>query len=472
MLQRVNQEPSPAGSRKDPTRADDASRRRLSLRTAVLIGVGLLVGIGVFRLGLGVMFGGTEDHRRYLYLWGISRFEGVNPYEGPLIMAWAPFWWLAVSGWASIWHALDRLLPLWAEWMSQPLFLKCLYYSFELALAGFLGYYLTRAKHVEEDARLSAILAAACSFLLIPATWVITALHGNFDPAPALFAFAAFMVLDRHTSISAAHIAAFLLGMAVMARTFPAMLAFALLTAILRRHGWRQALLCAVLVAAPSFVSLLPYYLRSPEAVRLRVLGYRGILRGWWGLGGLARLVVSDDFSKALVKHQLHLFYPLMGLATLVVCRLIWKMRISVLQAGTLTSVLMFCAAPTVSNQNFYFLLPWAYWYAARHGRTAPRVFLWYLSVSLLLMYILLPLDLENPAWFQWTYDFPEASHVPPIPSPGWLVAGLEAICHRFKRDGLEYWPFIQNVLRLPLWALLWAWLISDVRKIRCEQPT
>ncbi|MBN1557190.1 MAG: hypothetical protein JW951_03490 [Lentisphaerae bacterium] len=435
------------------------------MKSALIISAGLLLGIGLARLGLGALLGGTEDHRRYLYLWGISRFEGANPYQGPLIMAWAPFWWLAVSGWASLWHGLDTLLPWWSAWVSQPLFLKCLYYLFEIALAGFLGVYLTRGAR-SGGGRLAAVLTVASRFLMIPAAWVITALHGNFDPAPALFAFAAFLILEQHGSVSAGHIAAFLLGMAVMARTFPAILAFPLLTAIWRRHGWRQCMLCALFVAAPAFVSLLPYYLRSPEDVRLRVLGYRGILRGWWGPGGLARLCVSDGFATQVVKTHLQVFIPFMGLAALAVCGLIWKRRMDVLQGGLVISVLLFSAAPTVSNQNFYFLLPWAFWYVARYGRTVPRVFLWYLSLSLLLQYVVIPKDLEHPVWFHWTYDFPEASRLPPVPSPGWLVACLKTLCAAFKRDGLDYFPFIQNVFRLPLWVILWVWLWSEARRL------
>jgi hypothetical protein len=248
-----------------------------------------------------------------------------------------------------------------------------------------------------------------------------------------------------------------------MARTFPILFAVPVVVHVFRRFRWTTGVFAAVLCGAPTFFSLYPVYLLTPDGVT-RALGYRGIAGGWWGLGGLARLFVSEEFTSRIVNLSYPLFYIAMVLLVLGLSWKLWRGTMEVLQAGLVLAVGLFCFAPSISNQNFYFLLPWAFWGAVAWRQRAPRLFLWLACLDLFLIYIVVPLNLSQPLWFQWTYDFQYAGHVPPMSSPAWLVEGLRWFCSIFKRDGLDYNPFIQLVLRMPVWIALCLWFISALR--------
>ncbi|MBI2194318.1 MAG: hypothetical protein HYU36_20260 [Planctomycetes bacterium] len=302
-------------------------------------------------------------------------------------------------------------------------------------------------------------------FLLVPATWIITSLHGNFDVIPAFLTFVAFITLHGRASETSAAVASLLLGLAVMARTFPIVFIFPMVTVVFRRHGWRVALWSASLVVLPTVLSLYPIYLISPDAVSQKLLGYRGVLEGWWGLGAMARLFISDGFAAEVVRWNLNGFLPLMTMLLALVCYGMWQGRISVWNGGLLTALGVFCFAPTISNQNFYFLLPWAFWAAMVGPSRAAQVFLWVLSVDLILVYVVIPLDLSDPIWFQWAYDYSDECVLPRLASPRILVDAMKSFSGHFKRSDFGYNPFIQNVLRIPVWVCLWVWFIGEARK-------
>jgi hypothetical protein len=131
----------------------------------------------------------------------------------------------------------------------------------------------------------------------------------------------------------------------------------------------------------------------------------------------------------------------------------------------------LFIFAPTISNQNFYFLLPWATWYAFAHGQRPAKVFLVAVSVNLFLVYVVLPLNLTNPIWFQWTYDQVGAGHVAPIPSPRFLVRFLDWFASVFKRRELGFAPFIHLMLRMPVWGVMIWWFVSSLRDVFPNRP-
>lgn len=431
---------------------------------------GILLAILVLRLALGALFGGTQDQRGYVMLWDIAMAH-QNPYEVSWIMAWPPLWWMIVGVWSDLWEAVAVTSPGLAEIFSKSFLLKCLYFAFEIVLAGFLSYFIVKAADKGDSPAsgasfLNRWVKLALGFLLIPATWVITSLHGNFDVIPAFFTVAAFLICQHYSSETGASVSSLMLGFGIMARTFPAIFAFPLLTEILVRHRWRMCLWSALLVALPTVLSMYPVYLLAPDAVEQKFLGYRGVLEGWWGPGALARLFFSDSIAQSVVRANLKIFFPVMLLVQIPLCYLLGKRRLSVFKAGLLTVLALFCFAPTVSNQNFYLLIPWAFWWAVIEGCKAARIFLWILSINLVLIYIIVPLDLENPIWFQWTYDFQEECLLPRYSSPGWLVNCLRAFAAVFKRADLDYNPFIQNVLRLPVWVVLWVWSLGELPRV------
>ena len=281
---------------------------------------------------------------------------------------------------------------------------------------------------------------------------------------PAFFVILAFFLLEFESSETAALCAALLLGLAIMARTFPAVYLFLAVAFIVKRFRWQTGLLAMVLCLAPSALSLYPVYLMTPEAV-VQALSYRGIPGGWWGAAGLANLFISDSFSREIFQLNYPLFYSLLVSLVAGLSWWVWWGRIRILHAGVVLSLGLFCFAPTISNQNFYFLVPWAYWCALVQKQKAAWFFLWFLSVDLFLIYIVFPLDLGKPVWFQWSYDFPAASRLAPMDSPAWLVTALGWFVSVFKRDGLDYDPFIQLVLRMPVWGVLVWWFIASLKK-------
>ncbi len=440
--------------------------RKLGVPSGWPAGVVLLsVALLVFRFCLGYLFGGTNDQAAHVYLWALVE-QHRNLYADSSILVWPPYWWIVLGLWASLWKLLGAVAPALVLPLGRSFCLKLLYYAFELCLAFVIAAFVGRARG--EDRRQPAapgtFLGYAGAFLLLPATWVITSLHGNFDVMPTLFVVLAYFLLEYENTETSALLAALLVGLAIMARTFPAAYAFPALALIARRFRWRTGVLAGTLMLAPSFLSLCPVYLMTPRAV-VSALSYRGTQGGWWGLPGLARLTVSDALSAEVLSISYPVFYALLLLLLGGLSWGLWSGRIGILQAGIVASAGLFCLAPTIGNQNLYFIVPWAFWCAVVERQRAARLLLWFLSVDLFLIYIVVPLDLTHPIWFQWTYDFAAAGHVPPLASPRWLVAALGWLASAFKRNGLDYDPFVQLSLRLPVWGVLAWWFVMSVKK-------
>ena len=427
--------------------------------------LGILAIVGL-RLLPGYLFGGSGDQRGYVELWYLTEAH-QNPYsEGPRIMAWPPLWWMMIGAMVELWGALG--VDAWVEngYAARSFAIKLCYFACEIAGAAFLGLALLRERRqaVSTAPEASAMTAMyAVCFLLLPCTWVITALHGNFDVIPAFLTFAAFWLLQVRQDTTAAAGAALLLGLGMMARTIPGMFALPLAVEICRRHGRRWCLMSALLVLMPTVLSLFPLYLLAPDSALERVSGYRGNLEGWWGVGAIARLLVSDTAARLASEWNLRAFYPLY-LALSVFCSVrLWQRRITVLTAGLLSVAGLFALAPTISNQNFYFLMPWAFWATVVERTPAARTFLWVVSLNLLLWYVVVPRNLDMPVWFHWTYSFPEASHLWPIPWPDWLARLLRSLAS-LRREGLDYNPFLQIMMRFPVWVALWIWFGRELR--------
>lgn len=427
----------------------------------ILMGV---VALFLFRFYLGYLFGGTQDQHAHMVLWDMIN-NHRNLYTDCHILVWPPFWWILLGIWGALWHLLLDMIPSIVGPLGPSLFLKLLYYIFEILIALILAKYVIRADSTDPKSPIDEqrFMKLACIFLLLPATWIITSLHGNFDSIPAFLVIYAFLLLEFETTETSALFASVLLGLAVMARTFPAIFVFILLVHIFRRFRWATGIFAGILCAAPSFLSLFPLYLMNPDVIVSR-LGYQGISGGWWNMAGLARLLVSAHLSKSAFELSYPIFYLAMMLLTLWLSRELWAGRIRIIHAGLALAVGLFCFAPTISNQNFYFLIPWAFWCAVAWKQTSARLILWYLCVNLVLIYIVLPSDLENPIWFQPAYEFLEATRQEQIQSPIWLIKALTWLTSVFKRDGLDYNPFIQLILRMPLWIILWIWFISILK--------
>ncbi len=423
----------------------------------------LVLALVVCRFLLGYWFGGTEDQGAHVKLWNAVQ-DHQNLYVQTRIQVWPPLWWILLGLWGSLWRGLAILAPGWVAAVGATYALKLLYYTFEIALALLLAVHLASDRAQDLLAGRRDVLKYAGYFLLLPATWVLTSLHGNFDPIPAFFVVSAFLLLEFKTTETSSLLAAFCVGLGAMARTFPGIFAFPVLVSVLRRHGWRTVLFAAVLTVMPTFASLYPIYLMTPDAVTT-ALGYRGTVGAWWGLAAIARITISNSLGVAIFKGTYPVFYFSM-LALLAVLGVgLWREKIRIMSAGLLLAIGLFTFAPTIGNQNFYFLVPWAFWFAIRFKQRAARVFLVLLSVNFLLAYVVLPLDLDHPIWFQWTYDY-AGGHVARMTSPAFLVRFLRWFTASFKLKELGYTPFIHLVMRVPLWGVMIWWFVSSLREV------
>ncbi|HEX7506195.1 MAG TPA: hypothetical protein VF550_05445 [Polyangia bacterium] len=424
----------------------------------------LVLAIVMCRFLLGYWFGGTEDQCAHVRLWNAVQ-EHQNLYaQTPRVQVWPPLWWILVGLWGSLWRGFATIAPGWVGAVGTTYALKLLYYTFEMALAFLLALHLARDGAQGLSTRSGDVLKYAGYFLLLPATWVLTSLHGNFDPIPAFFVIAAFLLLEFKTSETSALLAAFCVGLGAMARTFPGIFIFPVLVFILRRHGWRTALFASVLAFVPTFVSLYPIYLMTPDAVAAAI-GYRGTPGAWWGLAAVARITISNSLGIAIF----HGTYPVFYLAMLALLAGtvvgFWQRKVRIMNAGLLLAIGLFTFAPTLGNQNFYFLLPWAFWFAVKFQQRAAKFFLLFVSVNFVLAYIVLPIDLEHPVWFQWTYDC-AGGHVARMASPKILVRFLVWFTAIFKLKELGYGHFIQLVMRVPVWGVMIWWFVSSLREV------
>lgn len=423
----------------------------------------LVVAVVVCRLLLGYWFGGTEDQGAHVKLWNAVQ-QHQNLYTQTRIQMWPPLWWILLGLWQLLWRGVTTIAPVWAGAVGATYALKLLYFTFEIALAFVLAIHLARVRSPGLPVVRSDVWRYAGYFLLLPATWAITSLHGNFDPLPAFLVIAAFLLLEFKTSETSAVLAAFCVGLAAMARTYPGIFTFPLLVLVLRRHGWRTALFAAVLAFVPTFLSLYPIYLMAPDAVAA-ALGYRGIQGAWWGLAALARITISNSLGMAIFKGTYPVFYLVMLALLVGLGTGLWRGKVRIMNAGLLLAIALFTFAPTIGNQNFYFLLPWAFWFALGFRQRAAGAFLVFVSVNFVLAYIVIPLDLGHPVWFQWTYDH-NGGHVAQMASPRILVRFLEGFSAIFKLKELGYTPFMNLLMRVPVWGVMLWWFVSSLREI------
>jgi hypothetical protein len=421
-----------------------------------------IVALLVPRLLLGWMFGGTQDQLGYAYLWEVIESHG-NPYtEMPGMYVWPPLWWILLAFYRGVWHLVAWGMPWLAFTLGPSYPIKLVYYAFEVALAILLARHVERAKrgNAPADRRPEVAARAACLFLLLPVTWVITALHGNFDVIPTFFTIAAFLLLAAEPSETSAIVAGGSIGLAVMARTFPVVFAGPLFIYVLRRNGWTTAVVASALTVLPSFLSMAPIYFLDPAAIQ-GALAYRGIPGGWWGLAVVARVAVSDQLALVVEAASYPVFYAAILALSVVIAVRLWRGRLGVFRAGALLATGMFCFAPTISSQNFYFLAPWAFWYASVQRQRAARVFLGVASAVLFFGYVVLPENPDQPTWFQTADSYSQQSHVRPPASPTWLVPACTWLTHVLGGDRFPYGLYMHLLGRIVLLGVVWYWFVA-----------
>ena len=123
-----------------------------------------------------------------------------------------------------------------------------------------------------------ALLAAAL-FVLNPVSILVTSVHGQYDPFTMLFCALAWYQYEFGERPRGTRLSALLLGIAILAKNFPAIL---LPLFLLREEKNRDRLVYAAIACLPAALSLLPFLLVTPDAILGNVGAYSSRF-GHWG---------------------------------------------------------------------------------------------------------------------------------------------------------------------------------------------
>lgn len=218
---------------------------------------------------------GTEDVWAWRFAAGV-RERGENPYLQTYPFNWPPACLTAVSplialsrAWGVPYWGLIKLYPI----MGDTLIAVVIY----LALARSAGS-LKRAQW------------SAGVWALNPVSIGISSVHGNFIAAPLALLVLAACLVHFGRSRWAVPVSALAMGLAVMAKLWPVLFLPLLL---IRLTTWRRRALFVLLSSVPSALSIgwLVLWLGWGETYK-RFLAYQSI-PGWWGFTGLGQ--VSDN---------------------------------------------------------------------------------------------------------------------------------------------------------------------------------
>ena len=248
--------------------------------------------------------------------------QGLYPYLG-FWMEYPPVYpWLAVGVYrAGRWLVAEGAIETWFYAAFGVLLVLCEAGTFLLLHA------IALQLHGVQSARRSALI-----YLLLTVPGYVVA--GWFDPLPTLLFMAAlYLLLKSRTRWSG-----LMIGLGIVAKVFPAVL-LPLAFAIAR--GWRNKLICVLVVAAVVGLCWLPFLLASPEMTLASLRNQLGrsswetiwaLMDGYYGYGMVAPLAERLDAGQALAANhpsdlpwtQITLFF---ALAYAIFYRGAWRIR-------------------------------------------------------------------------------------------------------------------------------------------------
>jgi hypothetical protein len=127
-------------------------------------------------------------------------------------------------------------------------------------------------------------LAAAAAVAVGPCVLSVSAVHGQIDVFAIAFAVAGYAAFQRFTGTKRAVAAGLLIGMGAAIKVVPG---FAVLPLLPHLPDWRQRGRLLAATAAVPILSVLPFFVATPSAVKRILLGYHGLA----GVGGLSLAV-------------------------------------------------------------------------------------------------------------------------------------------------------------------------------------
>lgn len=144
----------------------------------------------------------------------------------------------------------------------------------------------------------SPVVPFIVAFALNPILVLLNCQHGNIDIIVALWLLlCVYMILDHlHTQSPVSWLmACFFLGLGILTKTIPLMLAPLLLIGI-RRLPVAHILFGAALLLLPVTLGMSIVYVLEPDGVTRNVLGYRS-LGGWYGITGILSWLNASGIS-------------------------------------------------------------------------------------------------------------------------------------------------------------------------------
>ena len=222
-----------------------------------------------------------------VYSWvrvGKALQEGANPYAVTTFLNWPPLWMQII-------YLLQKTSAVTG--LSFVICLLCFLIIVDLALI--VALYVLLQILIPDRSPGRVVLWAIS---LNPVCILLTCQHGNFD---GLVALGVVLFLIAVVSYQKSHdptdwlLASLLLGVAILIKTTPVVLAPLLLLGITRLRA-RTVLLGVALTVGPVLLGMSIIYVLAPAGVRENVLAYRSI-PGYFGITGLLGLMHLPGLS-------------------------------------------------------------------------------------------------------------------------------------------------------------------------------
>ena len=213
-----------------------------------------------------------------------------------------------------LWPAVLRALALVNTTTGVPL-IVCL--QFFLIAVDAVNLMLVHRLITRSGRSSVATNALVFGMVLSPMGILLTMQHGNFDSLVATWLL---LFLDAWWSYIGSRsprswlLACFFLGMGVLTKTVPMVMAPALLLGHWKKAP-RTAILGVLAFIGPTVVSLLPFVTTDPQIVVQRVLSYHSY-SGWFGITGLLGLSGFDGAMRLYVQAGRLIMIGLMAVAT------------------------------------------------------------------------------------------------------------------------------------------------------------
>lgn len=247
----------------------------------------------------------SKDLHAWLHVIDVLN-AGGNPYRDTGVLNWPPFWMqvLFVLGKLSAYTSISAIHLIQATLIAA-----------EMATVA-IGFKLTE-KFFQSPVPVGVF---AAGIALNPISIFLSCQHCNFDVFAGmwilLFAYA-LMSYHREKLAEQWLAACFFLGMGILTKTIPFILAPLLLAGMQRQRLFTK-MLGGTLVVMPVLIGMSVIYTLAPYGVKEHVLGYRS-MAGWYGITGMCNVLGIGQVNDFYNSISPFLLLAIMGITALKV---------------------------------------------------------------------------------------------------------------------------------------------------------